>query len=162
MSPSAPTRADRFFSKVDKNGPLCTHLGTQCWLWTGARGGGKYGNFFDGTRTVGAHRWSYTHAYGEPPDKHDVDHKCHVPHCVNPEHLRAVTHAENMQHGIDRPTGKSGVRGVRWTKGAWEANVKHNGIVHYVGRFNSIEAASAAAQTKRLELYTHNDRDKIS
>lgn len=74
-----------------------------CWLWIGGRRGGSgYGSFFvekiDG-RPVSdlAHRWAYTHFVGPIPDGLELDHICRVPACVNPAHLEAVTHSENMR-----------------------------------------------------------------
>ena len=36
------TIEERFWKKVDKNGPTLPHMETECWLWTGATNG-KYG-----------------------------------------------------------------------------------------------------------------------
>jgi hypothetical protein len=55
---------------------------------------------------------------------------------------------------------RSGIRGVRWTKGAWEANVKVDGKVKYLGRFATVEDAEQAAIAARIERFTHNDVDR--
>lgn len=60
-----------------------------------------YGAFWDGTRKVYAHRWSYEHHVGPIPAGHEVDHVaawgCTSKLCVNPAHLEPVLHAENRK-----------------------------------------------------------------
>jgi hypothetical protein len=55
----------------------------------------------DGYAHVGhhdlAHRKAYTDAFGPIPEGLEIDHLCRVRHCVNPDHLEAVTHVENMR-----------------------------------------------------------------
>lgn len=102
------TEAERFWPKVNKNGPVSAHrpdLGS-CWIWIGAHIPQGYGVFCltqrPGTpkRTVMAHRWSYEDADGEIPDGFDLDHLCRVRTCVNPAHLEPVTRQVNCQRGI--------------------------------------------------------------
>ena len=50
--------------------------------------------------TVPAHRWSYQLFKGEIPDGYVVDHLCGTYQCVNPNHLEAVTHSENIKRGM--------------------------------------------------------------
>ncbi len=47
-----------------------------------------------------AHRVSYELHKGPIPDGLFIDHICRTRCCVNPNHLRAVTHAQNMAYGI--------------------------------------------------------------
>jgi len=51
---------------------------------------------------------------------------------------------------------------VSWHKvhQQWQGNVRHNGKLYYVGRFDTIAEAEAAVKRKRLELFTHNDIDR--
>ena len=78
-----------------------------CWTWTGAFFKKKYGNY--GQLRMGgkdgkakkAHRISYTFFVGEIPEGKEIDHLCHNTMCVNPKHLEAVTHAQNMQRRKD-------------------------------------------------------------
>lgn len=69
-----------------------------CWLWTGP--GNGYGQIRIGSRKEYAHRVSHRLFKGEIPTKFDVDHLCRNTMCVNPEHLEAVTHIENIRRGI--------------------------------------------------------------
>jgi hypothetical protein len=50
----------------------------------------------------GAHRVSYELHKGPIPEGLVIDHLCRVRHCVNPDHLRAVTHAVNILAGVGR------------------------------------------------------------
>lgn len=47
-----------------------------------------------------AHRLLYMAHVGEIPKGLELDHLCRVRSCVNPKHLEAVTHKENMRRSI--------------------------------------------------------------
>jgi len=145
---------ERFWAKVDKSG--------ECWIWLGHKAKGGYATFQPKGRQVFVHRFSYEQAYGPIRDGMQLDHTCHNPACVKPDHLRAVT---NKQNGENRSgpyrTNTSGVRGVRQcAPGIWRADVGHNGIKVYAGSYKTIEEAEAAVIAKRNELFTHNDADR--
>lgn len=86
---------DRFWSKVDKSG--------DCWLWTAHvnnRGYGMFGMKVDTKPTMRtAHRVAYEMERGPIPSGLEIDHLCRVRICVNPAHLEAVTHHENLMRG---------------------------------------------------------------
>lgn len=92
--------SDRFWSKVDKNGPVsehAPHLG-QCWLWTASTYGRRapYGRFSTQPgMTQLAHRIAYELAIGSIPEGLQIDHLCRVKLCVNPAHMEPVTNTEN-------------------------------------------------------------------
>lgn len=86
---------ERFWGFVNTDGPL------GCWLWTGSQSDNGYGSFTDdGRRTVSAHRFSFEMHVGPIPDDLVIDHLCRVHHCVNPDHLEAVTIRVNTLRGI--------------------------------------------------------------
>jgi hypothetical protein len=74
---------------------------TGCWIWIGSRDGKGYGRLrrTNERRYVGAHRVAYEQHRGPIPDGLELDHLCRVTVCVNPQHLEAVTHRENLRRG---------------------------------------------------------------
>lgn len=71
-----------------------------CWLWIGTMTEGGYGIFYlSKTDPVLAHRHSYQQHVGSIPQGLELDHLCRVKSCVNPAHLEAVTHRENVLRG---------------------------------------------------------------
>ena len=70
-----------------------------CWEWVGARVPDGYGQLWDGSRLVSAHRWSYEFHVGDVPDGLQLDHLCRNRWCVNPWHLEPVTSGENTRRG---------------------------------------------------------------
>lgn len=152
---------DTFRSKVDKT--------MDCWKWTGSKNANGYGQInaiVDGRKTtVRTHRIAFEMEHGLIPEGMEVDHTCHTRACVNPAHLRLTTHKQNAEnHSGVMARNTSGHRGVTWNKGngTWWARVTHNGRQIHAGYFDTPEAAGAAAAAKRLELFTHNDVDRIA
>lgn len=98
-----PINYELFLSRIlppDENG---------CMIYDGpkqtARPGYSYGIVANHKkrRGVTAHRVSHMVFIGEIPEKYDVDHVnargCRSTLCVNPAHLEAVTHRENIRRG---------------------------------------------------------------
>lgn len=145
----------RFWSKVNKT--------ESCWIWVGGHKELGYGLFKLEGRTRQAHRVAYETMVGAIPEGLFLDHKCRTPACVNPEHLRPVTHKQNMEHQTgEHRVSRSRIRGVSENHGRWRARVTHNGRLITVGNFATIKEAEAAVIAKRLELFTHNDLDRAA
>lgn len=144
----------RFWNKVCKS--------DGCWVWQGYKNAKGYGSFTVLGKSIGAHRYAYELVHGPIQTGFVIDHMCHNPSCVNPSHLREVSNKQNIEHRISANQGtRSGIRGVSWdeSRGKWIANVTHNRVQYFLGRYDSKEEASEAAKSKRLELFTHNDFD---
>lgn len=94
---------ERFWPKVNLNGPIpphMQHLG-ECWVWMRAKDPYGYGRFCPKrTKPMLAHRFAYEAAYGVIPPGLDILHLCDNPSCVRPSHLKAGTHRENMHDAI--------------------------------------------------------------
>jgi hypothetical protein len=68
---------------------------TGCWIWLGhinSKGYGKAAHEW-------AHRLSFLLHRGPIPENLELDHKCRLRCCVNPDHLEAVTHLVNVRRG---------------------------------------------------------------
>jgi hypothetical protein len=126
MGPRSPL-AERFWSKVDKDGPVqphCPDLGA-CWPWAAAtQKVSGYGLVnVDGAIRL-AHRVSWTLAKGPIPDGLDVLHHCDYRPCVRPEHLFLGTDLDNQRDAVEKgrhvlppqPTPEQRPRGdAHWT-----------------------------------------------
>lgn len=150
-TPHRPTFEERFWSKVEKT--------DGCWNWIAGQLATGYGSF-DGNKK--AHRVSYEMHKGKIPDGLFVDHMCHNRLCVNPKHLRVVTHKQNVENfGKLHRDNTSGYRGVTLHKasGLWMATVRsmEKRIVTY---HKTKEAAAEAARLQRIAVHTHNDADR--
>lgn len=102
--------------------------------------------------------WSSTNGYvqawvcGRPMYMHrlilnagkgkEVDHKNGKRHDNRRENLRFIDHSRNCHRAAYKP-GRSGLRGVTWNSGKWQAQIFVNGERHYLGRYaDKVEAAN--------------------
>lgn len=102
------TLEERFWEKVNKNGPTAPHMDTPCWIWTAAKKSGEYGMFrVTKVKIKTAHRVSFE--LSNPlifTGNLHVCHKCDRPSCVNPNHLFLDTNEGNHKDKIAKGRGK--------------------------------------------------------
>lgn len=100
-----PQQVKKFWDRVDRRSK------DQCWPWIGARDDRGYGRFLMGRnarpRHLFAHRFAYALAHRSAiPDGMSICHTCDNPSCVNPDHLWAGTHHENVLDMIRKGRAK--------------------------------------------------------
>lgn len=105
---------ERFWVKVDKDGPQPPGLDGRCWLWTGAHTAGGYGSAHIGGRVRYTHRVAYGALVAPIPEGMSVLHRCDCRPCLNPLHLFAGTQGDNMRDMVAR--GRSGLAKLNWTQ----------------------------------------------
>jgi hypothetical protein len=147
----------RFWAKVTKT--------DGCWLWTASQKPNGYGQFMVHPTLMYAHRVSWLMSGQELLEGEDLDHTCHVRHCVNPGHMRRTTRKQNLENTRKLSSrNTSGHRGVSWhaASGKWHARVSHHNRTVHVGIFADKQAAVDAVIAKRNALFTHNDLDRTA
>ncbi len=113
------------------------HKTDACWVWTGRVNHGGYGYFRTSVgpnhRNIRAHRYSWFLHYGWLPESGlDLHHTCNTRACVNVEHLRVVTHRDNLRasptygickkgHKIEGPNEYKPPKGGRRCRRCWLA-----------------------------------------
>jgi hypothetical protein len=153
-----PDIASRIDAKLDKSG--------DCWLWTGYVQEDGYVTLKNYGKVVKLHRVAYQLAHGTIPAGIQVDHRCRVRHCANPNHLRLATNKQNMENIGSRKGSSTPYRGVqehyrkRLQCYVYTAGVAHHGVFYYCGTHATAEAANEAVIAKRNELYTHNTQER--
>jgi len=76
-----------------------------CWLWHGYKRCNGYGALkVDAAKNKleYVHRVAYKIWKGPIPEDLEICHNCDVRNCVNPDHLRIDTHANNMKDIINK------------------------------------------------------------
>lgn len=93
-----PAVVIRFMSKIEVD------HGSGCWLWRACLDEGGYGRYFYDGRSRGAHRVAWRIFRGRLRAGWEIDHRHRScpHHCVNPDHLRKLTHAQNSADGARR------------------------------------------------------------
>lgn len=105
------TVAAEFWSKVTRG------QDDECWQWTGLRHNPHgYGQWYRGRKFYVAHRLAYELTHGPVPPRTHLFHTCNNRSCVNPSHLRVVTHPDPAALR-GRPITAAE---IAWAAGIWE------------------------------------------
>lgn len=94
---------DRFWSHVNKQGPVLRPDLSPCWVWTGSlfpNGYGQCGVGMKGSQLTHRVAWELTN--GPIPDNMQVCHHCDNRPCVRPEHLFLGDNSANMRDMISK------------------------------------------------------------
>lgn len=95
------TAEERFWSRVNKDGPFIERLNSQCWLWTAGKFSSGYGTVRVHGKNKRTHHAAYFYTYGVWPTL-SLLHQCDIRTCCNPEHLKEGTNAENSAEMVAR------------------------------------------------------------
>lgn len=102
-----------------------------------------------------AHRYAWERSRGPIPDGKVIDHVCWNRACVNVEHLRLATTAQNSSNraGTSAKKATEGGRNVypRW--GKYRVQINTGGALHRAGPFDTVEEAEAEAERMRREMF---------
>lgn len=82
------------------------------------------------------HRVIFMFHHGYFPE--EIDHINGNPSDNRIENLRAATPSQNGMNKRISGTNKTGVKGVKFKKGAYEASCSVNGVRHYLGRHKEL------------------------
>lgn len=104
LAKTSPTLAQRFWAKVNKNGPIARPELTPCWLWTAFTRDGYGRVSLLGRISAFAHHVSWFLVRGEWPEY--LCHECDVPACVNPDHLFLGNPRINVQDKLRKKRGR--------------------------------------------------------
>jgi hypothetical protein len=103
-------------------------------------------------RKESAHRVAWQEVNGRIPPGLQLDHLCHNALCINVDHLRAVTQSVNQHNRLKaNSNSKTGVRGVSPAGSRFQAQIKIDRKVIYLGVFKTVEEAETAVRRAQKE-----------
>lgn len=126
--------------------PLCW---SGCLIWKGDRYGTGYGRIYSEGKQIPVHRFAWMRERGPIPDGLSVDHICHVPLCVNVDHLRLATPRQNAQNRSGATRGRDLPRNVYRGRRGYQVKIRIDGVSRCFGTYETPDAAAAVAETQR-------------
>lgn len=99
----------RFWSKVNKFGPVHPVLGTRCWVWLAGKMPSGYGKFTMEGKQYSAHRVSWLITHGCWPEPLGL-HKCDNRACVRINHLFEGDTDSNVADRVEKKRSAVGSR----------------------------------------------------
>lgn len=96
--PATRPLEERFWEKVNKQGPLAPHMKTRCWVWEASTDKCGYGwiGLGPGRKMGKSNRVAWELQHGKRiPDGLYALHKCDNPSCVRPGHIYLGTQKQN-------------------------------------------------------------------
>lgn len=127
---------ERFWEKVNKDGPtLRPELGP-CWIWSASLRKDGYGQVHFRGQARAAHKVAWILERFELGRGECVCHACDNPACVRPDHLFVGTHEDNVRDKVAKgrhPTGSN----------CWQAKLSDEDV-------GAIRAAVLGGQSQKL------------
>lgn len=148
---------ERFWPKVNKDGPIPAHVPTigKCWQWIGARSDGRgtiKGRIDGRRRSLFAHRVSWEIHFDSIPSGSLVCHKCDNPLCVNPNHLFVGTQKMNIRDCVNKGRFRFNSRAMLGERnGRAKFNLKQ--VAEIRKRITAGESQTAIAREKRVSTF---------
>ncbi len=138
-----------------------------CWVWMGALTRWGYGIMTDSDQQRRhSHKVAYELFKGPVPKGLELDHLCRVRCCVNPHHLEAVTHKENLKRGRDAGFGSLVASRVRaeLQRAQTHCHKGHEYTPENTRMYRGKRRCKACGRAHSLAQYrqTHTPRPKIS
>jgi hypothetical protein len=127
VKPEDSAMLERFLARTEFDSA------TGCLEWTGARNTDGYGAIREGKVISLAHRVSVRMCCGPIPRGMVVMHLCDNPGCVNPEHLRVGTSAENNLDALQK--GHRPARAIPLTQEEADVILKMAALEHLNSNF---------------------------
>lgn len=126
-----------------------------CLIWTGAKTRSGYGNIWAHGRNQAAHRFAWVQEKGEIPEGLFLDHICHTRACVNTEHLRLATNAQNVSHrkGPNRERTENLPLNVRRNGRGFQVIMSKKAKSFIFGTYSTVEEAERVAREKRKIVF---------
>ena len=121
-----------------------------CLIWVGWTDKNGNGRVHVNGKKKKAHRYAWERVNGPIPDGMLIVRKDHCDKaCVNVDHLRCVTTAQNAAE----KGSKSGILNVYPNGSKWRVQVTKNGKKYSFGSYDDLDEAAEVAQAAREELF---------
>jgi hypothetical protein len=106
-----------------------------------------------------AHRLAWLICYGHWPDG-PLDHANGVPADNRIANLRFASPSQNSANTRVRCNSQTGVKNVVKHNNRFEARIRSNGKVHYLGLYKTLDEAAAVVRAKHAELFGEYTPDR--
>ena len=142
------TPVARFWAKVEME------PNSGCWIWCGCRTTAGYGHFTNDpahpTQKVYSHRFAYELLRGPIPRGLQIDHRCRLRACVNPDHMDVVSQRENILRGTSPSAQHAQQTHCKWGHSLADAYHKPSKPPHWRDcRVCALERARRHSQERR-------------
>lgn len=156
----------RLFTYDRETGILYWRIRNRMTIWHKCIAGCKTKNGYKHVRIRGKaykeHRIIMLLCYGHIPDNAEIDHINHVRDDNRLVNLRFVTKLGNGRNQSISSRNTTGVTGVyfRKSRNKFEAQIRVNNRVHFLGYYNTLEEAAAARAEADLKFNFHANHGK--